>query len=85
MPSPVARRPQSHVLYNLQVLRGVAALMVVLHHSMIQIDTFEQLFRGLNFGEKGVDVFFVISGFVIYLTAQKPKANACSFAVDRIV
>ncbi|MFC1665319.1 acyltransferase family protein [Pseudomonadota bacterium] len=56
-------------IYNIQALRGVAVLSVVLFHLM----TIEQKYGGtktiltniFNFGMFGVDLFFVISGFVM--------------------
>ena len=43
---------------DIQVLRGISVLMVVLYH----LD-----FSWLSSGFLGVDVFFVISGFLMYL------------------
>ena len=45
-------------LANVQLLRGVAALLVLQHHVVGRPWSFE-------FGLGGVDVFFVISGFII--------------------
>ena len=52
---------------GLQVLRAVAALMVVLHHARLSVPGSQ---GWPSFGEAGVDIFFVISGFVMaYTTA----------------
>ena len=53
----------SERLIHLQHLRGVAALMVVMQHS--QFLHYPQ-WPGSLFGALGVDLFFVISGFVIF-------------------
>ena len=54
-------------LIGLQVLRAVAALMVVFHHARWSVPGSEFL---PHVGEAGVDVFFIISGFVMaYTTA----------------
>ncbi len=56
-------------LSNLQVMRGVAALMVCVYHFryLLENDQAEWLFRN---GWIGVQVFFVISGFIMVYTTQ---------------
>jgi peptidoglycan/LPS O-acetylase OafA/YrhL len=63
-------------LKSIQFLRAVAALLVVYEHSMdVQISygvSKQQNFYHLdNFGCIGVDLFFVISGFIITYVANK--------------
>lgn len=67
-------RAASRPTYRLvQVLRAVAALMVVLHHEVeslwqrMHVSTFGQ--DWVN-GRAGVDVFFVISGFVMAISSE---------------
>jgi peptidoglycan/LPS O-acetylase OafA/YrhL len=58
------------MLYNLQLLRVVAALSVVYFHTTSDAG----LRLDWNFGSRGVDVFFVISGFIIaYVGTRNPK------------
>jgi len=55
-------------LLLIQVLRGAASLLVVLLHITTNMaDSFGQAFLGniFLFGGSGVDVFFVLSGFII--------------------
>jgi len=57
------------MLYNLHVLRVVAALAVVYFH----LTSDAGLHLDANIGSRGVDVFFVISGFIIaFIGAAKP-------------
>src|SRR5215469_422227 len=61
-------------LGSIQLLRALAACMVVYWHCVIQMHFFAPGWRpsirsGTNPGEYGVDLFFVISGFIIYHTA----------------
>lgn len=66
---------------GIQVLRFVAATMVVVHHAT-QATT-----NWLSFGAAGVDVFFVISGFIMaYTTGRSPQGadSAGRFILRRI-
>lgn len=59
-------------LKSIQVLRGLAALVVVLFHSnqTIQLYHWKSVGSFPQWGEAGVDIFFVISGFVMIATTQ---------------
>lgn len=60
---------------SIQYLRGIAALMVVFSHANAQFQSpTHMLFR--NIGWSGVDLFFVISGFVMtYITSARPMSS----------
>lgn len=58
---------------DIQVLRGVAIVLVVLYHLDI---------KGFELGFLGVDIFFVISGFLIAKIA--PHQNISDFLMRRI-
>lgn len=60
---------------DIQGLRGVAVLAVVLFHSGLALDA----------GFLGVDVFFVISGFVITLTVLRPLETQGTFDLSEFV
>ena len=53
---------------HLQQLRAIAALMVVLYHARMP---HYPTWNGHEFGTLGVDLFFVISGFVIYWVTRR--------------
>jgi peptidoglycan/LPS O-acetylase OafA/YrhL len=57
-------------LGSLQVLRAVAALMVVFFHlnvyTLPEVARTEPLWAGFNMGYAGVEIFFVLSGFLMY-------------------
>jgi exopolysaccharide production protein ExoZ len=66
------------MLYNLHVLRVIAALGVVYYH----ITSDAGLDLEANIGSRGVDIFFVISGFIIaYIGSKKPD----QFLVRRLI
>jgi exopolysaccharide production protein ExoZ len=57
-------------IHNLQALRGVACLLVFVFHlafaeAQAGGELAKQAYAGLVFGQAGVDLFFVLSGFVI--------------------
>lgn len=57
-----------------QVLRGVASLLVVFYHASINSNDVlnkEFLFNAFMSGYSGVDIFFVLSGFIITYTGLK--------------
>jgi len=55
-------------LRSVQALRGVAALMVVLHHALSRQDV------PFGIGAAGVDIFFVISGFIMWTISDRESA-----------
>ncbi|QXH37413.1 acyltransferase family protein [Pseudomonas muyukensis] len=76
------------MLNSIQILRALAAWIVVLHHYMQITYNFtltDPLSVGLHrYGAIGVDLFFVISGFVIYLSATRQSVTPLEFATHRI-
>lgn len=76
------------LISNIQILRAFAALNVVFYHS-IQASSdyhFESLIGRFfnNWGENGVDIFFVISGFIIVYIQHLNKRTATDFFIQRI-
>ena len=67
-------------LHALQYLRIMAALLVVYHHSVIQYEPWSRVLP--EFGEFGVDVFFVVSGFVM-VHATRPADTPVRFLARR--
>jgi len=68
-------------LHALQYLRAVAALAVVYSHAVIQVDGYEKFL--VDTGSFGVDIFFVISGFIMIYIA-KPENTFGQFMINRI-
>ncbi len=66
--------PESLRLNNIQALRGIAALLVVFSHLWKIEEKYSPLpllNNNFNFGMLGVDLFFLISGFImVYITAK---------------
>ncbi|MEC4005495.1 acyltransferase [Flavobacterium sp. SUN052] len=70
---------KSNYLNILQIFRGIAALMIVFHHTIGSIKFYHKIdFPFFNllglFSKYGVDFFFILSGFIIsYATYYKYK------------
>jgi len=82
-----ATRPDT--VKNVQALRGIAALLVVSAHIKFPIQVLDP--SAANYplvntghGAIGVDLFFIISGYVISLTACKRHHNPLEFFLARI-
>ncbi|MGJ8526225.1 hypothetical protein LMG33818_001974 [Halomonadaceae bacterium LMG 33818] len=77
------------MLISVQALRALAAWIVVFHHFMQVFfnfhahNTAEHLLS--TRGQVGVDIFFIISGFVIYLSTTRRKQPMRIFFMDRII
>lgn len=67
-------------IQELDALRGIAALMVVLFHFTMLRPGTPYIFR---FGVTGVDLFFMISGYVIFLTINRVR-DWRDFVVSRV-
>lgn len=69
-------------IISLQYLRGIAALLVVFHH--IFSNRLTEAYEGWGrMGSWGVDIFFVISGFIIYQTVENKEFRLGDFAARR--
>lgn len=66
MPTP----PRAPTLISIQLLRAVACLMVLLHHARNPKDWMYSPLAGWDF-TSGVELFFVISGFIMYAAARR--------------
>ena len=74
-------------ILELDSLRGIAAIMVVFFHYSTRFDGLfghsPPLDWGFPYGHLGVHLFFIISGFVIFLTLQRTK-KPLDFVVSRL-
>ncbi|WP_439883107.1 acyltransferase family protein [Pontibacter sp. MBLB2868] len=65
-------------LKSVQALRATAALMVVFFHLMMvetKYGNTNLVFQFFHFGEAGVDLFFVISGFIMVLVTSSEQGT----------
>lgn len=71
-------------LQSLQILRGFAALSIVLNHSLTQVSQ-EGQFLPNEFFAFGVDVFFVISGYIMAYISTAKYTSPTTFITERFL
>jgi exopolysaccharide production protein ExoZ len=69
---------------TIQILRATAALMVVFHHSISSLPAVKSMLPS-DFGASGVDIFFVVSGFIIVVATHSKARGAGEFFIARLV
>jgi exopolysaccharide production protein ExoZ len=78
-------------IFSVQILRAVAALGVVLYHFQLDLQRhlgLTNLLPNLQWGSCGVDLFFVISGFVMVYASEKlfgTQGGSGMFLVRRLI
>ncbi len=70
----------NHRIFELDALRGIAALLVVIFHYHMGVGYNSIFFK---IGITGVDLFFIISGFVIFQSA-KASTSSGAFLINRV-
>jgi peptidoglycan/LPS O-acetylase OafA/YrhL len=80
---------KSRRLLELDALRGIAAIGVVLFHYLVAFASIYEhpneilpSFRYFRYGSHGVELFFIISGFVIFMSLERTK-NSSDFIFGR--
>jgi exopolysaccharide production protein ExoZ len=81
LPPEVGAREQrpNATIENIQTLRALAALLVVFVH----LDVFLRALGVPPFGHGGVDLFFIISGFIMVHTTRTRPISPAAFMANR--
>ena len=73
------------IINNIQILRAFAAISVAIVHSLLGIHSYGfQSLNKLDLGDFGVDIFFVISGFIMVFIQNNYKRTSVDFFIQRI-
>lgn len=72
------------MIVNLQILRALAAYLVFLTHFGPYAGSILPRPDCLTFGAAGVDVFFVLSGFIMFVSTRGRGEGAGSFLLRRV-
>lgn len=73
------------MLIGLQYLRGVAALMVVYFHAVGPVERLTGVALPVSISASGVDLFFVLSGCVMWLSTHGRAVGPGQFLLNRLV
>lgn len=74
------------MINSIQYLRGLAAVLVVYYHATIKsVQNNLPEAEVFSFGQAGVDLFFIISGFIICFSTDKHKFTALRFLKSRVL
>lgn len=72
------------MLYSIQFLRGIAALLVVMAHTAHKGNIYNtETLSWFHIGGSGVDLFFIISGFIMCYTTHNKNLTIISFLTLR--
>jgi exopolysaccharide production protein ExoZ len=71
-------------ILSIQYLRAFAALAIVFHHAREQFPGFQAIFPS-DIGSAGVDIFFVISGFIMVFITETGDHSPSKFIWNRII
>lgn len=73
------------MIYSVQYMRAIAAILVVIHHATEKGAQYSSApFEWFTIGEAGVDLFFIISGYIMCHTVDSKNIDFISFITARI-
>ncbi|WP_375454048.1 acyltransferase family protein [uncultured Methylobacterium sp.] len=84
-PGEVTSAASSHHLKSIQYLRALAALLVLVYHLGHQLTRLGYAGAWPDWPQRGVDIFFVISGVVMWLTTGGHQGGVLAFYGRRIL
>jgi exopolysaccharide production protein ExoZ len=73
-------------IVSVQYLRGIAAFMVLLNHVAWKVQQRgSHVLDGFGIGEAGVDIFFIVSGFIMCHITAGPRVDIREFVRNRCI
>lgn len=85
-PAPLERSYEKNMnIQSVQIMRGIASLLVVLLHISIKGSQYGNgALKGFAIGGSGVDLFFIISGYIMCVSTVGRSLNFSQFMLLRI-
>jgi len=84
-PTPPQYKKNDANIESIQIMRGVAAILVVLLHISIKGGQYgNDALKGFSIGGAGVDLFFIISGYIMCVSTIGRDLNFNRFMLHRI-
>ena len=84
-PTPQHYRKNDTNIESIQIMRGVAAILVVLLHISIKGQQYgNDALKGFSIGGAGVDLFFIISGYIMCVSTIGRDLNFNRFMLHRV-
>jgi exopolysaccharide production protein ExoZ len=77
-------RKESTTIVSVQYLRALAAVLVLLHHAALKQGQISGSGAAFSFGMSGVDLFFIISGFIMCHVTSQRETSARLFLWARV-
>src|SRR5882757_7264494 len=72
-------------IQSIQIMRGIASLLVVLLHISVKGGQYDNgALKGFSIGGAGVDLFFIISGYIMCVSTADRYLNSYQFILLRI-
>jgi exopolysaccharide production protein ExoZ len=74
------------MVVSIQYMRAIAVLLVVFHHAMWKGEVYSGTpWEWYNFGIAGVDLFFIISGYIMCYTTNRRETDIYQFLKARFI
>lgn len=84
-PAPVHSQKNDNNIESIQIMRGIAAVLVVLLHISIKGAQYGNgALQGFTIGGSGVDLFFIISGYIMCASTINRELTFGGFMLHRV-
>jgi peptidoglycan/LPS O-acetylase OafA/YrhL len=84
-PPPVQHQKNDSNIESIQIMRGIAAILVILLHISVKGAQYGNgALKGFDIGGCGVDLFFIISGYIMCASTINRHLNFGEFMLHRV-